>query len=40
MKETVEAIKMAKQEIKEWTKFLKAAKERLKVLKENRKKAF
>lgn len=40
MKETKEAIKMAKQEIKEWTKFLKLAEKRLKQLKENSKRAF
>ena len=40
MKETKDAIKMAKQEIKEWTKFLKLAERRLKQLKQNAKKAF
>ena len=40
MKETKQAIKLAKQEIKEWTKFLKIAEQRLKQLQENKKRAF
>jgi len=38
--ETKDAIKMAKNEIKEWIKFLKLAEKRLLELKENKKKAF